>query len=113
MELCDQVQADLKEAMKAGGLDRVRVLRSLLGAIGNAEAVALSEADGENIGLFSGERSRRRLTAEDVLGVVHSEIAERRVAIATYREIDRSDLAETMMTEIELLSSYLGESTPP
>lgn len=84
------------------------VLRSLLGAIGNAEAVAHDrvEMDGP-IGAYAADVGRRELRPADVVRIVEAEIAERRAAVATYEGIGRPDLSATMAAEIGLLSGYL------
>jgi hypothetical protein len=99
------MRSDLTLAMKAHDQIRVRVLRSVLSAIGNAEAVEVVGKTGATIGY--GDVARRSLTGQQLTGVLQGEIAEREVAVTEYERVGRPELAETMRWEIEILLSYL------
>lgn len=104
----DRIQQDLTAAMKARDQVTTRVLRSLLSAIGNAEAVEMGEEPkAATLDAYSADVARRQLTDDDVARIVVAEIAERREAIDTYLRIDRSDLAEAMEAEIEVLGRFV------
>jgi hypothetical protein len=89
-----RLQRALTEALKARDTATVSVVRSALGAIGNAEAVAADPAQpsgapgaaiaGAVAGLGAAEVPRRPLTEADVAAIVRAEAAEREVAAAGY-----------------------------
>ncbi len=107
MILRNRIQQDLTASLKARDLATTRVLRSLLAAIGNAEAVdTTADPDFGTVGAFASDVERLELNDADVVRIVAAEVAERREAINTYLGVDRSDLAEVMETEIEVLTRY-------
>lgn len=81
----DRLRADLKIAMKDRDRDRMKVLRSVLGAIGNAEAQPVEDHPTSNdspiagaaLGLGAAEAERRVLTEDDVRRVIAAERDER------------------------------------
>lgn len=91
----------LSEAVRSHDAVTVSALRSLLGAIGNAEAVPLpagsdaGTAQSEHVagaaaGVGAAEAERRVLTDDDVAALVRVEISERRSAMAVYGSSERS-----------------------
>lgn len=93
MSLKEKMDADLKAAMKNADAFRVGVLRLLKSAIQN-ETISKYGADGT-------------LSDEEVLAVLKREAKKRKESIAVYTESGRSDLAETEVKELNLLSEYL------
>lgn len=86
----EQIQTDLKEAMRAGDTRRREVLRLLLAAFKQVEVdrqIELSEAD--------------------ALGVLMGEAKKRREAIAEMTSAGRDDLAAQERYELEIIESYL------
>ncbi len=103
-----RIQKDLIEAMKARDLVATMALRSLLAAIGNAEAVdVVADPNSGPTGAFAADVQRNELDEFDVARIVEAEVTERREAISTYRQVDRLDLVEAMEAEIEVLSRYI------
>jgi hypothetical protein len=98
MTLKDQLNADLRDAMRAGDDTRKSTLRMLITSIRNAEippegAVA--------------ESSRSELDDEAVLNVVRREVKQRRDSIDAYTKANRPDLVAREEAELGVLSAYL------
>jgi hypothetical protein len=92
MTLKGQIQNDMKDAMKAGDKDRLKVVRMLLAAVKQVEI-------------------DRRVEMDDatVLGVVDKMLKQRRDSVNQFRAAGRDDLADAEMAEIEVLETYLPE----
>lgn len=101
----DQMRADLTRAMKERDRARVTVLRSVLGAIENAEAVeGVSSSEGI---VGYGDVARRSLEPAAVVAIVEGEIAEREEHVAGYASIGQTDRAEMLRVEVEILRGYV------
>ena len=92
MGLADQIQADLKDAMKAGDALRRETLRMLIAALKN-ERIAVG-AD---------------LDEDAVKAVVRRGVKSRKDSAQQYRDADRADLAEKEEAEIGVLEGYLPQ----
>jgi hypothetical protein len=92
MTLKAQIQNDMKEAMKAGNKDRLKVVRMLLAAIKQVEIDQRIEMDD---------------TA--VLVVVEKMVKQRRDSVSQFQAGKREDLANVELAEIEELERYLPE----
>jgi len=90
MGLRDQLDRDLKDAMRARERLRVETIRAVRGALHNKEI----EVGGE-------------LGDEDALRVIRTLVKQREEAIERYREAGRTDLADKETTEREILQGYL------
>ncbi|HWM28683.1 MAG TPA: GatB/YqeY domain-containing protein [Woeseiaceae bacterium] len=90
MTLKSQVQNDMKDAMKAGDKDRLKVVRLLLAAIKQIEI-------------------DRRVELDDagVLGVVDKMVKQRRDSVTQFRQGGREDLVRIELAEISELERYL------
>ncbi len=86
----EQIQADLKEAMRAGDTRRREVLRLLMAAFKQVEV-----------------DRRIELSESDALGILVSEAKKRREAIAEMSGAGRTELAAQEQYELELIESYL------
>jgi uncharacterized protein YqeY len=98
MSLKDQLNADLRDAMRAGEETRKSTLRLLITAIRNAEI----PPEGA-----SGSAARVELDDEGVLEVIRREVKQRRDSIDAYGEAGRKDLVEKEEAELTVLSAYL------
>ena len=98
MTLKDQLNADLRDAMRAGDETRKTTLRLLITAIRNAEIPP------EGSALAT---SRQELDDEGVLNVVRREVKQRRDSIDAYTKADRQDLVAKETAEINVLATYL------
>jgi uncharacterized protein YqeY len=87
MSLLEQIQDDVKDAMKAGERQRVHALRLVV----NELQKAAKENGGDEVEVLQRERKRRLEAAE------------------AYRDGGRTDLAEAEEQEAELISGYMPE----
>jgi len=87
MSVLDQVQDDVKTALKAGDRERVHALRLIADALQKAE----KDNGGDPEEVLQRERKRRLEAAE------------------AYREGGRTDAAEAEEREAEVISSYMPE----
>lgn len=103
----------LREAVRSHDTVTVAALRSLLGAIGNAEAVAVpvdgdvtqsEHVAGAVAGVGAAEAERRVLSDADVAELVRAEIRERRSAMAVYGSSERS---HRLAAEVVVLEGLL------
>ena len=100
MKLKDQLNADLRDAMRAGEDVRKSTLRMLITAVRNAEI----PPEGSD-----SSASRIDLDDEGVLNVVRKEVKQRRDSIDLYNKANRSDLAAKEEAEVAVLSTYLPQ----
>jgi uncharacterized protein YqeY len=108
---------DLTAALKARNHVAITVLRSALAAIENAESVPAdhplnssignAHVAGAATGLGAADAERRQLTEADLRSIVGNEMRERSAAADEYEQIGRTDLAERLRAEAEVLSRYL------
>jgi len=92
MSLCEQWQADLRQAMKSGDKVRVSTLRLLTAAVKNRQidkGAALDDAE--------------------ALDVVRLATKQRHEAIALARQYGREDVAQQEERELAILVTYLPE----
>jgi len=90
MPLRDQVNEDMKSAMKAREPDKLAAIRLLLAAMKQREV-------------------DERITLDDagVVGVVEKMIKQRKDSIAQYEKAARQDLADKEKYEISVIEKYL------
>ena len=92
-QLEEKLRADLKEAMLARDEKRVGVLRLLLSELNYAKI-----QKGES---FKG--------TEDIIGVIHKAVKQRKESIDSFKKGGREDLASLEQSELEILQAYLPE----
>jgi uncharacterized protein YqeY len=92
MSLKGQIQNDMKEALKAGDRDRLKVVRLIMAAIKQQEIDRRAELDDAA-----------------VLGVIERMVKQRRESIHQFRQGGRQDLADQEAAEIAVLQKYLPE----
>jgi len=95
-KLQEQIESDLKQAMRNKETEKVSTLRMVISAIRNKEIM-----------LRKGEEVE--FTDEHVTEVLTSEIKKRKDAIEAYEQGERQDLAEKEKTEITIIEKYLPE----
>lgn len=88
----NQLQKDLKTALRQGDDVRKRTLRMLLAAIKNAEIAAQSE-----------------LSQADIAGIIQKEAKKRQETLAELAQLDRPDMVAAETAELEVLQGYLPE----
>ena len=96
MSLYEQLQVDLKDAMKQRQPLRVSTLRLLHAALHNRE-IALGHA----------------LDESDVLTVIRAAAKQRRESIDSARQYGRDDIVQQEAAELTILESYLPASLSP
>ncbi len=89
MPLLEQIDSDLREAMKERDEIKVSTLRMLKSALKNKEI-----------------QIQKVLEENDVLVVIQSQIKSRRVSIEMYQKGGRPELAQKEEKEIEILERY-------
>lgn len=86
----DQLNQDMKQAMRDKDKQRLSVIRSVKSSIQN-EAINLGH----------------ELTKEEELTVLNREMKQRRESLHEFDKADRNDLAAKTQTEIDILTEYL------
>ena len=89
--LLDQLNADMKEAMKAKEKDRLSVIRMLKASLQN-EAIHLGVTD---------------LNEDQELTVLSREVKHRRDSLKEFKEAAREDLAAKIEQELTYVNAYL------
>jgi uncharacterized protein YqeY len=100
MTLKDQLNADLRDAMRSGEETRRDTLRLLLTAVRNAEI----PPEGT-----TAEALRPELDDEAVRGIIRREVKQRRDSIDAYTKANRADLAAKEDAEVAVLVVYLPQ----
>jgi uncharacterized protein YqeY len=101
------MKADLGQAMKERDAPRVKVLRTTLAAIENAEAVeGVSSVDGV---VGYADVARRVLADEEITEILRREVDEWTEGVAEYRRIGQMPRADAMQHELEILQGYLSD----
>ncbi len=93
MSLKEQLQSDVKDAMRQGDKQRRDTLRLVLSSLHNAEIEARDELDDDG-----------------VLAVLNKEAKQRRESIEEFRKGDREEKALEEEAELAVISSYLPEA---
>ena len=106
--LKERLRADLKAAMQARANDEVRLLRTLIAALDNAEAVPSVQTRyvPRQFGDPGGEVARRELDGSDVETVLAAEAESRLAAAADYEQHGRSEDAARLRREADLIARY-------
>jgi len=92
VSLTEELQADMKTAMRDGDALRRDTLRMVIAAAQNAA-----------------KEKREPLSDEEALVIITKEVKKRRESIEAYRGAGRDDLADQEQAEIDILSPYLPE----
>jgi hypothetical protein len=95
-KLLEQINQNLKEAMKNKDAETLSVLRMLIAAARNKEITLRKDGQAE-------------LTDEQIIEVVASEIKKRRDSAEAYNNGGRPELADKENAEIKILEKYLPE----
>lgn len=92
MSLLDQLNEDMKQAMKDKDKLKLSVIRMVKSAIKNEEI---------NV--------QKELSDDEVLTVLNRELKQRRDSLQEFEKAGREDLVEKTRAEIEILQGYLPE----
>ncbi len=113
MTLKENIQEDLKSALKEKKELEVATLRMLLAAIQNKETEKRTKFWRQKPEAQSEELEKEsHLTETEVLEVIFSEIKKRKEAILEYEKGKREELAKKEKAESEILEKYLPEQLP-
>lgn len=93
MSILDQLNQDMKEAMRSKDKLRLSVIRMVKGSLQN-EAIKLKKEE---------------LTADESLTVLSREVKQRKDSLQEFEKVGRQDLADRLQEELEILSAYLPE----
>ncbi|KGL43144.1 hypothetical protein BMT55_15160 [Listeria newyorkensis] len=91
MSLLDQLNEDMKQAMRAKEKEKLSVIRMLKAALQN-EAIRLGTDD---------------ISPEDEITILSREMKQRRDSLAEFQKADRADLVEKLEDEMVIVQSYL------
>jgi len=107
-----RLQTDLKAAMRDRRTAEVSLLRVLIAALDNTEAVPMTAEHQKYVVLPFGDGSaevpRRVLSVADVRAVLEREQAERRAAADELERVGRPDVARERLVEVVLIERYLA-----
>jgi uncharacterized protein len=109
MDLERRMRRDLADAMRARDTTTMSWLRTMLGAIGNAESVEVDGHAAPVVGRHA-DVPRRDLTDDDRRALVRSEIRSMREAAEQMRSVDRPERAQDLHDGAEFLARYLRET---
>ena len=104
--LKERLREELKTAMRDKRADEVAVLRKLIAALDNAEAVPTEGYRPRALGDPGGEVARRELDKAEVDALLVNEIAERRSAVEELERRGRPNEAALLAREAELIARY-------
>jgi|SRR3989344_730936 len=106
--LKEKLQADVKDALKAGNAEKRMVLGMVMSAIKSRELDKrgkLSKSEPDPVKLEEGSR----LNDEEIIEVLSSEIKKRKDSIEQYSNGGRPELAEKEKSEMNILMEYMPE----
>lgn len=114
--LKERLRADLKTAMQARASDEVRLLRTLIAALDNAEAVPTAEAPDRTfvvrrVGDDAVEVPRLDLDTHAVERLLQAEIDARLAAAADYERHGENDAAARLRYEADLIARYCNKGS--
>jgi uncharacterized protein YqeY len=113
MTIQEQMQNDLKAAMRAGEKLKVEVIRMTLAAFKNANMQQMKAAFDAAGGEAGGEAAQQAahqvaaLSNEAMVDVVVKEVKRRREAVEAYEKANRADLAAQENAEAAILEHYM------
>ena len=96
MTLTEQINQDVKVAMKAKDKDTLKVIRMLKAAL-QKEQLEHSEP----------------LSAEQELTIINREMKQRRDSLVEFEKAERQDLVEALQAEIKVVERYLPSQLSP
>lgn len=99
MTISEQIDHDLKEAMKAREADKLSVLRLLKSAIKNA---AIEKGGQAGV-----------LDDAEATAVIRKQVKQRQDSVESFEKGGRPELAAKEKTEIDLLNTYLPQALSP
>lgn len=108
--LKEQIQADIKEAMKQSNQEVVGVLRMTVASVNGKEKEKRYKISKEKPEIKEEDLVKESsLSDDEVMNVITTEIKKRKDAIALYEKGNRQELADKEKKEIVILQKYLPE----
>ena len=107
--LKERLRADLKAAMQAKSAGEVRLLRTLIAALDNAEAVPRDDGQGNLPRAFgdpTAEVARREIAGAELDALLQSEIDARLAAADDYSRHEQNAEAARLRGEAETIERY-------
>ncbi|MEO8244054.1 MAG: GatB/YqeY domain-containing protein [bacterium] len=96
MGLRDQLQGEIKDAMRAKAAERLSGLRLIASAIKDREIVLRGEGAAE-------------MTEADILPILGKMVKQRQESVRMYQEGGRQDLADKERNEIKVIEEFLPQ----
>src|SRR3990167_891428 len=106
--LKQQLQKELTEALKTGNQLKRLVLGTLMTAVKNKELAKRGQI-GKTTNDTKELEEKSRLTEEEVLEVISSEVKKRKDSVEQFKKGGRHDLANKEKAEMDILLAYLPE----
>lgn len=106
--LKQQIQEDIKNALKAGDKDKRLVLGTLNAAIKNRELTKRGQLS-KTITDATELEQQSQLTDDEIVEVIASEVKKRKESIEQFKAGGRQELVEKEQLELDILSSYLPQ----
>jgi uncharacterized protein YqeY len=114
MNIQEQLQQDLKAAMRGGEKQRVEVIRMALAALKNAQiAMVKQEFDSAAEGTADAIDRNKPLSETAMQETLAKEVKRRHDAADLYHKGGREDLAEAEAAEAAILEAYLPRQLTP
>ncbi|MCM5554157.1 GatB/YqeY domain-containing protein [Pleomorphomonas sp. NRK KF1] len=106
------LRGDLAAAMKRRDKAETALLRQLVAALDNAEAVPAREESASLVrhvfGTGTSEAERRHLTEDDIRALLKWEMDDRTKAAAEFARLGVESRAAALTAEVELIRRYVG-----
>lgn len=103
--LKEYISQDMISAVKAKDKIKALVLRSLNSAIKNTEIIKRTKLSKDSQGINLEKASL--LSDEEVVGVISSQIKQRKDSITEFEKANREDLVQKEKAEMDILAAYL------
>ncbi len=109
-QLRARLKADLRAAMTARASIAVTTLRTLMGAVDNAEAVPMPETNSATPPVVgrAADVPRRLLTWQELRTILEREAEERRRNIEQYEQLGKKEFAAQIREELEVVQRCLA-----
>jgi len=108
--LKSRLRDDLRAAIQARSAAQIGLLRALLAALDNAQAIPLGERHDHYVELRFGDRSaeapRKTLSDADLDDVLQREMRERQDAADTFDRLGQTERAAAMRHEAAVVAGY-------
>ncbi|MBX4211362.1 MAG: GatB/YqeY domain-containing protein [Candidatus Yanofskybacteria bacterium] len=108
MSLKQQLQDELKAALKAGDANRRLTIGMVLSAVKNKELEKRNKISKAGVDPSQLD-AQSALTDDEAIDVVQNEVKKRREALEMYTQNSRADLADKEKAELNILMAFLPQ----